>query len=155
MLLRGCGFLVIARGSFEPCTTNPLEDGLVLAALLVRLPALTPIVRGKVVADVPGTVGRPCGFDKNQTLNRISDVHNTHRIFVVLLTILIREDALGIWRLQLENHVVRVTEDAGQSIRAARGKDRLDFAFEEPEIKNRAGLDISKSIVQLLAFENA
>src|ERR1700751_2603181 len=105
-LRRGSGdFLIFVRNGLESCTTNPLEDCLVLTALLVRLPALAAVVRSQIVSYIAGTVRGTCGLDQDQALGRISDVHYPHSIFVVLLAVLVGECPLSIRRLKLKDDV--------------------------------------------------
>ena len=80
------------------------------------MPALAAIVRGQIVADIARTISRPGGLDQQQTLCLEHDVHNTHRVFVVLLAVLVGKDAFGIGRLQLEDHMAGVAEDAGLAV---------------------------------------
>jgi hypothetical protein len=56
------------------------------------VPALAPVVRGQVVADVACTVRRPGRLDQDQALGWVVDVHDVHRVLVVVFAVLIRED---------------------------------------------------------------
>src|SRR6266853_4172940 len=92
-------FLFLQTRVLQAATADPLENGPVLVAGFVSVPALAAVVRRQVITYVAGAVGRPGGFDQHQTLVRVGDVHHAHRVAVIFFAVLIREDDRGIgWR---------------------------------------------------------
>src|ERR1019366_8575575 len=100
------------------------------------MPALAAIMRGQVVANIARAVGGASGFNDHQALVRFRNVYYTHRVLVVLFAVLIGEDALGIGRLQLEDHVTGVTVDARLSVRPRPGKNGLYAADKIAEVQH-------------------
>src|ERR1700760_1860513 len=83
------GPLMRHRRRLEPAPTYPFKNGSVLPALFIARPPLSTIMGGQVVAHVARAVRGPCRLDEDQAMRRIVDIHHVHRVFVVLLAVLI------------------------------------------------------------------
>src|ERR1700735_4064470 len=99
-------------------TSNPIQNRSVFIAGLISMPTLATVVRGQIVAHIARAVGGAGGFDEHEALVRFGNVHNAHRVLVVVFTVLIRKPALGIGRLQLEDHMTGVAVYAGLPVRS-------------------------------------
>ncbi len=130
-------------GRFQATSTNPFQNGSVLIARFIAMPALASIVGGQIIADISRTIRRPSWLEQQQAFVRSIDVNNAHRVFVVLLAVLVRENAFGIGRLQLEDHMAGVAEDAGLSVKAGLRKNRLNSCDEVTEVEYRPGLHVA------------
>ena len=85
------------------------------------MPSLAAVMGGQIVADIARAVGGAGGFNDQQALVRLIDVHYPHGVFVILLAVLVRENTLGIGRLQLEDHMAGMTVDTRLPVRAGQG----------------------------------
>jgi hypothetical protein len=129
-------------GGLQAASADPFEDGAVLIAGFVSVPALAAVVGGEVVADVAGAVGWAGGLDDDQALVGVGDVYNAHGVFIVFYAGLVGEDALCIGWNEFEDDMAGVAEDAGFTVGAGLCKDGLDHGDEVAEVEYRAGLDI-------------
>src|SRR5438270_7987048 len=154
-LMRLNDFLFSQTRVFQAATADPLENGPVLVARFVSVPALAAVVRRQVITYVAGAVGRPGGFDQYQTLVRVGDVHHAHRVAVIFFAVLIREDALGIGWRQLEDHVAGMAEHAGFAVRAGFGQDGFDLGDKVAEVEHGAGLRVLRRFAQVLSLQHA
>ena len=81
--------LLLRVGCLEATSSNPFQNGPILIARFISMPALAAIVRSKIVADIARTVRRPGWLDQEQALVGSRDVHDAHRVFVVFLAVLV------------------------------------------------------------------
>ena len=153
--MRLSAFLFLQTRVFQAATADPLENGPVLVAGFVSVPALAAVVRRQVITYVAGAVGRPGGFDQHQTLVRVGDVHHAHRVAVIFFAVLIREDALGIGWRQLEDHVAGMAEHAGFAVRAGFGQDGFDPGDKVAEVEHGAWLHVLQCFAQVLSLQHA
>src|SRR5580658_5361185 len=77
------------RRCFQAAAAYPFEDGAILPAILIAMPALAAVVCGQVIAHVAGAVRRPGGLDQHQALGWIVDVHHVHGVLIVVFAVLV------------------------------------------------------------------
>src|SRR5579863_7019180 len=90
------GSLVL--GGLQPCTFDPLENSLILPAILIALPPLAPVVRGVIIGNIPTGFCGVSRLHQNEAVARITDVDHPHGIFVIYFAHCREELALFIGR---------------------------------------------------------
>ncbi len=91
-------------------------------------------MRGVIIGDVAGAIGRARGLDEDQAVRRIVNVDHPQSIFEILAAIRIGEDSLLAGRAQFENRVRGMALDAGLPVRPGFSQDRLHLADKEVDL---------------------
>src|ERR1700736_1569556 len=119
------------------------------------MPPLPAVVRGQVIADVARAIRWPGWLDQHQALSRVVDIYYVHGVLIVVLAVLVGEDALIVGWAQLEDDMAGMAEDAGFAVRTLGRQNGLDLGYEVIKVEHRAGLHVLQRFAQLLALQDA